>query len=86
MFVKQNRKNWEKNATERNGTGQEMEQNGMGEETLQNRTKRPVCSHPVFIKRASHSKGRTGGDLFTDAYCTCTIPAYKKPSENADVY
>ena len=61
MFLKRNRKNWEKNATERNGTGQEMERNGTGEETLRNGTKRPVCSHPVFIERASRSKGRTGG-------------------------
>ena len=80
MFVKRNRKNWEKNATERNGRRNITEWNGTREETLQNRTagsfsihSTPVRlsfnsrSHPLFIEWASHSTDRTG-ELF-DTYC-----------------
>ena len=58
MFVKRKGKNWEKKATERNGTGEETQRNGTGEETLRNGTERSVRSHPVFIKRASRSTDR----------------------------
>ena len=68
MFVKRNGKNWEKNGTERNGTGKEKQRKGTGEETLRNEMERPVHSHPIFIERASRSTDQTG-ELFIDAYC-----------------
>ena len=78
MFVKRNIKNWEKNATERNRTGDKTQRNETGEETLRNRTEQLVRSNPVFTERASRSTNQTGGGNFF----THTVYCHVKYSKN----
>ena len=71
MFVKWNGRNWEKNAMERNGMGEETQRNGTGQGKKHYRTERLVVHIPVSLNR--HPVARIERGNFFNAYCMLYI-------------